>query len=95
MFEHRDPSLRRFRTYELEADTFELYEGAKLLPEQIIGVEVKSRKTVKAPEFGRIATAYFNPMNNSYLVMIHLINEEDEGRFLKLHFQFNNNLTNI
>ncbi len=86
MFEHRDPSRRRIRTYELSIDSFNFDEGEVVFPGQIIGQEVKTGRTIKAFCFCQIATAYFNPMNKSYLVMIYLIDGGEEKRKKELEF---------
>ncbi len=83
MFEHRDPSRCWFRTYEVEADGFDLHEGDGVAPGLIIGKEVKSGETIKAFYCGHIATVYFNPMNESYLVMIYLTQGGEEKRILE------------
>ena len=81
MFEHRDPSKCKFRTYEVAAASFKLHEGSGISPGQIIGKEIKSGETVTVDCWSQVATAYFNPMNDSYLVMICLMDREEKQLF--------------
>lgn len=70
MFEHRDPSGRRFQTFEVEASSFGLYEGARIYPGILIGRDIRSGESVEIGYRGYVATAYYNPMNRSFLVMV-------------------------
>lgn len=81
MFEHRDPSRCKFRTYEVEAASFELHEGTRISPGRIIGKEISSGETVRADCWSQVATAYFNPMNDSYLVMTYLMDGKEKRLF--------------
>ena len=81
MFEHRDPSQSQFRTYELKTGSFKLYAGAAVYPDEIIGIDVNSNQPVMVDDGGQIATAYFNPMNDSFLFMIQLCTEPQRPRF--------------
>lgn len=80
MFEHRDPSGYRFKTYEVEAKGFKLFEGARLSAGNTIGKEVRSGNTIQADRWSQVATAYYNPMNHSYLVMICLLSNSEENK---------------
>ena len=71
MFEHRDPSGCRFRTYEIDANDCELYEGDRLAPGQEIGTDIRSGTAIYMDFWGQVATVYYNPMNDSFLVMIY------------------------
>ena len=70
MFEHRDPTGGSFISYELDANDFELFEGDTLAPGGEIGIDIRSGCPVYLGCWGKVATAYYNPMNHSYLVMI-------------------------
>jgi hypothetical protein len=70
MFEHRDPTGGDFVTYELNADDFEFFQGDAVAPGSEIGIDIRSGSPVYLNCWGRVATAYYNPMNHSYLVMI-------------------------
>jgi len=71
MFEHRDPTGGSFRTYELDANDFEFYQGDTVAPGGEIGVDIRSGSPVYLDCWGKIATVYYNPMNHSYLVMVY------------------------
>jgi hypothetical protein len=71
MFEHRDPSGNRFRTYEIDANDCELFEGDRLAPGQDIGTDIRSGMAICVDFWGQVATLYYNPMNDSFLVMIY------------------------
>jgi hypothetical protein len=73
MFEHRDPSGGNFKSYELDANDFELYQGENIAPGGEIGIDIRSGSPVILESWGRVATVYYNPMNHSYLVMINHI----------------------
>ena len=75
MFEHRDPTGSDFVTYELNADDFEFYQGDTIAPGSEIGIDIRSGAPVFLSCWGRVATAYYNPMNHSYLVMINRISK--------------------
>ena len=70
MFEHRDPSGGSFMTCELDANDFELYQGDTIAPGGEIGTDIRSGSPVYLDRWGIVTTAYYNPMNHSYLVMI-------------------------
>jgi hypothetical protein len=70
MFEQRDPGGHRFVTYELSADDFEHAVGDTIAPGCEIGIDIRSGSAVLVNSWSRIATACYNPMNDSYLVMI-------------------------
>jgi len=76
MFEHRDPTGRLFKTYEVDADDFNLYQGDRVAEGFEIGMDIHSGDTIYLNFNGYVATVYYNPMNHSYLVMICLLREE-------------------
>jgi hypothetical protein len=77
MFEHRDPSGNQFRTCEVDADDFYLYDGDRLPPGFEIGIDTRTGAIIYMDTWGRVATVYYNPMNHSYLVMIQIISTID------------------
>jgi hypothetical protein len=72
MFEHSDSTGCDFVTYELDADHFDLYPGDMLSPGSELGIDVRAGTIVYLESWGHVATVYYNPMNHSYLTMIHL-----------------------
>jgi|WetSurMetagenome_2_1015567.scaffolds.fasta_scaffold651115_1 hypothetical protein len=80
MFEHRDPSGNRFKTYEIDANDCELFEGERLVPGQEIGTDIRSGMAICIDFWGQVATVYYNPMNDSFLVMIHRISDKKTER---------------
>jgi hypothetical protein len=79
MFEQRYPSSLQYRTYEVDADDFNLYDGDWISPGYEIGVDVRSGANICMEMWGQVATVYYNPMNHSYLVMIQLLNDIDKA----------------
>jgi hypothetical protein len=73
MFEHRDRSNSQFKTWEVDADDFELYEGDIIVPGFKIGIDIRTGAAIYMEKWGRVATVYYNPMNHSFLVMIQLL----------------------
>lgn len=81
MGEHRDLRGNVFRTFEIDANDFELYPGDHITPGFEIGIDIHSGSMIY-PEFeGTVATVYYNPMNHSYLVMIACRNENIKDNF--------------
>ncbi|MBN1188507.1 MAG: hypothetical protein JXA46_02030 [Dehalococcoidales bacterium] len=79
MFEHRDVSGRQFRTYEVDAEDFSLFEG-DMVPEGCeIGIDVRTGMAIYLGQEGIVATVYYNPMNHSFLVMFQLKSAETAG----------------
>lgn len=70
MFEHRDPTGKKFVTFELDADDFVFFPGDTLAPRSEIGIDIRSGSPVYLDYWATIATTFYNPMNHSYLVMI-------------------------
>ena len=70
MFEHRDPTGSSFISYELDANDFDYFEGETLAPGGEIGIDIRTGCPVYLDWWGKVATAYYNPMNHSYLVML-------------------------
>ena len=70
MFEHRDPSGNKFRTYRVTAGGFNLDEGQIVQPGTEIGIDLNSGISLRSDYWGRVATIYYNPMNHSLLVMV-------------------------
>ncbi len=77
MFELRDSSGRRFKKYEILADDFLLYEGNRIPQGFEIGIDVRTGISIYAESPGFIATVYYNPMNQSYLVMVCLEDDSE------------------
>jgi hypothetical protein len=71
MFKHLEPTGSRLVTYELSADDFELFEGDTVAPGSEIGTDIRSGSAVWLEGWGRVAAAFYNPMNDSYRVMIY------------------------
>jgi hypothetical protein len=59
-----------FKKYEVNIRQCYLKLGESVTPETVIGAHHKNGQLVRAGLHGRVATMYFNPMHNSYLVMI-------------------------
>jgi hypothetical protein len=82
MFEHRDRSNSQFKTCEVDADDFELYEGDIIVPGFKIGIDIRTGAAIYMEKWGRVATVYYNPMNHSFLVMVQLLTSiENRGKF--------------
>jgi hypothetical protein len=79
MFEHRDLSGRQFRTYEVDADDFDLNPGDRIPEGFEIGIDIRTGAAIYMGNGGIVATVYYNPMNHSYLVMIQLNLPEAAG----------------
>ena len=77
MFEHRDPSGHKFRTYEIDAFDCELFESDRISPGHEIGIDIRSGLPVVIDFWGQVATIYYNPMNHSYLVMIYKLSDNE------------------
>jgi hypothetical protein len=60
----------RYRKYEVDSDTFNLDLYDVVVPDSIIGYHHKNGKLVKAGLQGKIATIYFNPMNDSLIITV-------------------------
>ena len=58
-----------YRKYEVNSELFRLDVLDKVNPETVIGHHYQSGHPVQAGLHGQIASIYFNPMHNSYLVM--------------------------
>jgi hypothetical protein len=78
MFEHRSLSTSQFKKYEVDAEDFELYEGDQIPPGYEIGIDVRSGAAVYLTEWGQVATAYYHPMNHSFLVMIQMLPHQED-----------------
>ncbi len=58
-----------YEKYEVDSRRCGLDVGDLLIPETIVGHHHKSGLPVKAGLYGRVATMYFNPMNDSVLIL--------------------------
>jgi hypothetical protein len=81
MFEHRDPSGNRFRTYEIDANDCELFEGDRLPLGHEIGTDIRSGMPTYLDFWGQVATVYYNPMNDSFLVMICRLSDDENEKY--------------
>ena len=72
MFEHRELS-NQFKTYEVDAEDFDIFEGDIVAPGSEIGIDIRSGTAIFMEQWGRVATVYYNPMNQSFLIMIQLL----------------------
>jgi hypothetical protein len=79
MFEHRDPTGSRFKTYEVRSESFGLQEGARIGPGSSVGKDIRSGQAIEVDFRGYVATAYFNPMHQRFLVMICRLSESREA----------------
>ena len=70
MYEHRAAAGYRYRTYQVDADGFDLHEGDIVEPGLEIGTDVHSKAPVLTDYWGYVATVYYNTMNDSFLVMV-------------------------
>jgi hypothetical protein len=70
MFEHRDLSGYKYQTYQIDAEDFDLQEGDIVQPGLEIGTDIYSQTMIYADFWGYVATAYYNTMNDSFLVMV-------------------------
>lgn len=76
MFEHRDPSGYQFRTYEIDANDCELFEGDRISPGEEIGIDIRSGSPVILNYWGQVATIFYNPRNHSFLLMIYRLSDD-------------------
>lgn len=58
------------RKFEVQRRNYRLALGEKVTPETVIGKDCRTRENLKAGCYGQVATAYFNPMHDSLMVMI-------------------------
>ena len=66
MFEHGELSLSQFRTCQVNADEFELYEGDPLQPGSEIGIDINSGVLIYACDRGYVAA-----MSDSFMVKVY------------------------
>jgi hypothetical protein len=58
-----------YRKYEIDSKRCNLEICAPVTPETIIGWHYASGQPVRAGLFGHIATIYFNPMHDSFMIL--------------------------
>ncbi len=58
-----------YEKYEVDSRGCGLGVGDMVVPETVVGVHHKTGQPVKAGFYGRVATMYFNPMNDSVLIL--------------------------
>lgn len=61
--------INGYRRYEVDTRGFSLDLCDVVEPETVVGHECSSGNPVKAGLSGRIATVYYNPMNDSFIVL--------------------------
>lgn len=71
MFVHCDQIGDEYVKFELDANDFELNPGDTVAPGGEIGIDIRSGSPAYLDNWGKVATVYYNPMNHSYIVMIH------------------------
>jgi hypothetical protein len=59
-----------YRKYEIDIIRCPLTVGESVTPETIVGAHHESGHPVRAGLHGRVATMYFNPMHDSFMIMI-------------------------
>ena len=59
----------QYEKYEVDSRRCGLDVGDLLVPETVVGLHHETGHPVKAGLYGRVATMYFNPMNNSVMIL--------------------------
>ncbi len=59
-----------YRKYEIDCRRFNLQIADLVTPETIVGWHYDSGQPIKANCYGYVATIYFNPRHDSFMVMI-------------------------
>ncbi len=59
-----------YKKYEVDIRRCQLNVGESLTPETIIGRHHETGQPVAAGLYGRVATIYFNPMHDSFMIMV-------------------------
>ncbi len=67
--EQGDIERMQYEKYEVDSQKCRLDIGDLLVPETVVGLDRNTGLPVKAGLYGRVATMYFNPMNDSVMVL--------------------------
>ena len=62
------------RKFEVQRRNYRLVIGEKVTPETIIGKDYHTQENLTAGCYGKVATAYFNPMHDSLMIMVIVTN---------------------
>lgn len=65
-----------YRKYEVDCKRFNLLLADLVTPETIVGWHYNSGQLIKANCYGYVATIYFNPRHDSFMVMIQAVTSE-------------------
>jgi hypothetical protein len=65
-----DPNRVQYTRYQVYSYGYQCKIGDIVQPGMTIGLHYKTRQPVKANFNGKIATKYYNPMYDSYMIMV-------------------------